>query len=167
MQVNCLSKEKDVYRNEISTEYDAIKENYLNRRSVKDFISLEDARNNFYKIDWDQVLIHKANQLGYKFFEEININTIRKYIDWTPFFFTWEMRKKYEILNDEIFGEQALQLFDNANKMIDNIIKNNWVEVKAVIGIWEAKSEGDDVHLFENDKQIATYNFLRQQAKEE
>ena len=139
-----LSKEKDVYRNEISTEYDAIKENYyLNRRSVKDFISLEDARNNFYKIDWDQVLIHKANQLGVQVFEEININTIRKYIDWTPFFFTWEMRKKYpEILNDEIFGEQALQLFDNANKMIDNIIKNNWVEVKAVIGIWEAKSEG-------------------------
>ena len=161
-----LSKEKDVYRKEISTEYDAIKENYLNRRSVKDFISLEDARNNFYKVDWDQVSIHKANQLGVQVFEDININTIRKYIDWTPFFFTWEMRKKYpEILKDEIFGEQALQLFDSANRMIENIIKNNWVEIKAVIGIWEAKSDGDDVHLFENDKKIATYNFLRQQAK--
>ena len=161
-----LGKEKDVYRKEISTEYDVIKENYFNRRSVKDFISLEDARNNFYKVDWDQVSIHKANQLGVQVFEDININTIRKYIDWTPFFFTWEMRKKYpEILKDKIFGEQALQLFDNANKMIDNIIKYNWVEIKAVIGIWEANSEGDDVHLFENDKQIATYNFLRQQAK--
>ncbi|MAU35952.1 MAG: methionine synthase [Flavobacteriales bacterium] len=161
-----LGKEKDVYRKEISTEYDVIKENYLNRRSVKDFISLEDARNNFYKVDWDQVSIHKPNQLGVQVFEDININTIRKYIDWTPFFFTWEMRKKYpEILKDKIFGEQALQLFDNANKMIDNIIKYNWVEIKAVIGIWEANSEGDDVHLFENDKQIATYNFLRQQAK--
>ena len=161
-----LGKEKDVYRKEISTEYDVIKENYFNRRSVKDFISLEDARNNFYKVDWDQVSIHKANQLGVQVFEDININTIRKYIDWTPFFFTWEMRKKYpEILKDKVFGEQALQLFDNANKMIDNIIKYNWVEIKAVIGIWEANSEGDDVHLFENDKQIATYNFLRQQAK--
>ena len=72
-----LGKEKDVYRKEISTEYDVIKENYFNRRSVKDFISLEDARNNFYKVDWDQVSIHKANQLGVQVFEDININTMK------------------------------------------------------------------------------------------
>ena len=79
-----------------------------------------------------------------------------------------EMRKKYhEILHDEILGEQASQLYDNANIMLDNIVKkNNWLEIKAVIGIWEANSEGDDVYLFANNKQIATYNFLRQQAKE-
>ncbi len=161
-----LSKEKDIFRQEVSIEYDTIKENYLNRSSNKDYISIKDARKNYFKVDWSQVSIHKANQLGVQVFEDIDINSIRNYIDWTPFFFTWEMRKKYpEILNDEIFGEQASLLFDNANKMLDNIIKNNWLTVKAVVGIWEANSEGDDIHLFEKNKKIATYNFLRQQAK--
>ena len=160
-----LSKEKDIYREKISIEYDSIKENYLKRRSDKDYISIEEARNNYYKINWNQVSIYKANQLGVQVFEDINISIIRKYIDWTPFFFTWEMRKKYpEILHDEIFGEQASQLYDNANIMLDNIVKHDWLEIKAVIGIWEANS-GDDVYLFANNKQIATYNFLRQQAK--
>ena len=76
------------------------------------------------------------------------------------------MRKKYPaILDDRIFGEQATQLLHDANIMLDNIIKKNWLKAKAVIGIWEANSNGDDVYLFENSKKIATYNFLRQQAK--
>jgi len=104
--------------------------------------------------------------LGVQVFEDIDIATIRNYIDWTPFFFTWEMRKKYPaILEDEVFGDQARQLLDDANTMLDNIIKNNWVQAKAVIGLWKANSVGDDVHLFKNEKQIATYHFLRQQGK--
>ena len=99
-------------------------------------------------------------------FEDIDIATIRNYIDWTPFFFTWEMRKKYPaILEDENFGEQAKQLLDDANIMLDNIIKNNWLQAKAVIGLWKANAEGDDVHLFADGNKIATYNFLRQQGK--
>ena len=161
-----LGKEQVNFRADVAAEYDAIKENYLNRKSDKDYVSIENARGNAVKIDWEKEEIHTANQLGVQIFENIDIATIRSYIDWTPFFFTWEMREKYPaILEDDFFGEQAIQLFDDANKMLDNIIKNNWLQAKAVIGIWEANSEGDDVHLFENKKQIETYNFLRQQGK--
>jgi 5-methyltetrahydrofolate--homocysteine methyltransferase len=76
------------------------------------------------------------------------------------------MRKKYPaILEDEVFGDQARQLLDDANKMLDNIIKNNWLQAKAVIGVWKANADGDDVSLYENEEKIVTYNFLRQQAK--
>ena len=161
-----LGKGQATFREDIAVEYDAIKETYLARKSGKDYISIEEARENSFRLDWNQEEIHMANQLGVQTFEDIDIETIRNYIDWTPFFFTWEMRKKYPaILKDEIFGKEAIQLFNNANIMLDNIIKNNWLQVKAVIGIWEANSEGDDVYLFENETQVATYSFLRQQAK--
>jgi 5-methyltetrahydrofolate--homocysteine methyltransferase len=124
------------------------------------------ARENATVTDWENSTIPAANQLGVQVFENIDIATIRNYIDWTPFFFTWEMRKKYpDILKDELFAEQANQLMNDANAMLDNIIKNNWLQAKAVIGVWQANSDGDDVHLFENGKQISTYNFLRQQGK--
>ena len=111
----------------------------MNRKSDKDYVSIENARGNAVKIYWEKEEIHTANQLGVQIFENIDIATIRSYIDWTPFFFTWEMREKYPaILEDDFFGEQAIQLFDDANKMLDNIIKNNWLQAKAVIGIWEA-----------------------------
>ena len=161
-----LSNEKDIFIEDIALQYKSIKENYLNRRLEKEYISLEDARDNSFVVDWSEEKIHKPNQMGVQVFENIDLENLRKYIDWTPFFFTWEMRKKYPaILKDEIFGEQALQLFDHANRMLDNIINNNWLEVKAVVGIWEANSDGDDIYLFENGKKVATYNFLRQQAK--
>ena len=76
------------------------------------------------------------------------------------------MRKKYPaILEDEFFGEQANALLNDANSMLDNVIKHDWLKAKAIIGVWQANSVGDDVHLFENGKQISTYNFLRQQGK--
>jgi 5-methyltetrahydrofolate--homocysteine methyltransferase len=138
----------------------------LNRKSDKEYVSIEVARENAAVTDWGKENIPVANQLGVQVFADIDIATIRNYIDWTPFFFTWEMRKKHPaILEDEVFGDQARQLLDDANKMLDNIIKNNWLQTKAVIGLWKANAEGDDVHLFENGKQIATYNFLRQQGK--
>jgi 5-methyltetrahydrofolate--homocysteine methyltransferase len=104
--------------------------------------------------------------LGVQVFTDIDIATIRNYIDWTPFFLAWEMRKKYPaILEDEIFGEQAQKLLNDANKMLDDIIAKDWLQAKAVIGVWRANAEMDDVYLSENGKQIATYNFLRQQGK--
>ena len=161
-----IGKEQANFRADVATEYDTIKENYLNRKSDKEYVSIEVARENSAVTDWEKENIPPANQLGVQVFEDIDIATIRNYIDWTPFFFTWEMRKKYPaILEDEVFGDQARQLLDDANTMLDNIIKNNWVQAKAVIGLWKANSVGDDVHLFENEKQSATYHFLRQQGK--
>ena len=161
-----IGKEEASFREDVSTEYDTIKENYLNRKSDKEYVSIEIARENAVVTDWEKENIPTASQLGVQVFEDIDISTIRNYIDWTPFFFTWEMRKKYPaILEDEMFGEQARRLLDDANTMLDDIIENNWLQAKAVIGLWKANSVGDDVHLFKNEKQIATYHFLRQQGK--
>ena len=161
-----LGKEKANFRISVTEEYETIKDNYLNRKSDKEYLSIGKARENAIVTDWENATIPAANQLGVQVFENIDIATIRNYIDWTPFFFTWEMRKKYpDILKDELFAEQANQLMNDANAMLDNIIKNNWLQAKAVIGVWQANSDGDDVHLFENGKQISTYNFLRQQGK--
>ena len=161
-----LGKEKANFRISVTEEYETIKDNYLNRKSDKEYLSIGKARENAIVTDWENATIPAANELGVQVFENIDIATIRNYIDWTPFFFTWEMRKKYpDILKDELFAEQANQLMNDANEMLDNIIKNNWLQAKAVIGVWQANSDGDDVHLFENGKQISTYNFLRQQGK--
>ena len=161
-----LGKEKANFRISVTEEYETIKDNYLNRKSDKEYLSIGKARENTIVTDWENATIPAANELGVQVFENIDIATIRNYIDWTPFFFTWEMRKKYpDILKDELFAEQANQLMNDANAMLDNIIKNNWLQAKAVIGVWQANSDGDDVHLFENGKQISTYNFLRQQGK--
>ena len=142
-----IGKEQVNFRADISAKYNAIKENYLNRRSDKEYVSIEVARENAAVIDWEKENILESNQLGVQVFTDIDIATIRNYIDWTPFFLTWEMRKKYPaILEDEVFSEQAIQLFDDANRMLDNIISNNWLKAKAVIGIWEANSDGDDVY---------------------
>ncbi len=161
-----IGKEQASFRADVSAEYDTIKENYLNRKSEKEYVSIAKARENATVIDWEKENTPAANQLGVQVFENIDIASIRNYIDWTPFFFTWEMRKKYPaILEDKIFGEQAKQLLEDANAMLDNIIKNNWLQAKAVIGVWRANSDGDDVYLYENEEKIVTYNFLRQQGK--
>ena len=161
-----IGKEQVNFRTDIAAEYDRIKENYLNRKSEKEYVSIEVARENKVVIDWQKEDIITPNQLGVQVFEEIDITIIRKYIDWTPFFFTWEMRKKYpEILKDKVFGEQAKKLLDDANIMLDIIIKNHWLHAKAVIGLWKANSVGDDVYLFEDKEQYTTFNFLRQQGK--
>ncbi|MBT6965429.1 MAG: methionine synthase, partial [Flavobacteriales bacterium] len=161
-----IGKDKESFRADVGTEYDTIKESYLNRKSDKEYISIASARENSAKTDWKNLTIPTANQLGVQVFEDIDIATIRNYIDWTPFFFTWEMRKKHPaILEDELFGEQANALLDDANAMLDNVIKHDWLKAKAIIGVWQANSVGDDVHLFENGQQISTYNFLRQQGK--
>ncbi|MEC8853765.1 MAG: vitamin B12 dependent-methionine synthase activation domain-containing protein, partial [Bacteroidota bacterium] len=145
-----LNSKKEEFNKEITSEYHAIKENYLSRKSDKEYVSLEKARKNATITDWKGVQITTPNNLGVQVFENIDISTIRNYIDWTPFFFTWEMHKKYpEILKDEVFGEQARTVLDDANTMLDTIIKNNWLQAKAVIGLWKANSVGDDVYLFE------------------
>ena len=151
---------------DINSEYDSIKTNYLQRKSQKKYLSLADARKNKLITDWDNQLIPVPNQIGIQVFNNISVKDIRSYIDWTPFFYTWEMKKKYPlILTDENFGEEASQLFKDANSMLDLIIKENWLQVKSVIGIWKANSDADDILLKnEKDEIIEKFCTLRQQS---
>jgi 5-methyltetrahydrofolate--homocysteine methyltransferase len=161
-----IGKDKGEFREQVATEYEAIKENYLSRKSNKEYLTIDKARANKFTANWEKVDIKTPNELGVQVFDNIDLEVIRNYIDWTPFFFTWEMRKKYPaILEDEKFGEEAKKLFNDANKMIDDVISNKWLQAKALIGIWEANADGDDVKVLEEGNEIETFNFLRQQSK--
>ena len=161
-----LGKNKKQFNVDINIEYEGIKTNYLQRKSQKKYLTLTDARKNKLITDWDNQLIPVPNQIGIQVFNNISVEDIRSYIDWTPFFYTWEMKKKYPlILTDENFGEEASQLFEDANSMLDLIIKENWLQVKSVIGVWKANSDGDDILLKnEKDEIIETFCTLRQQS---
>ena len=163
---NLLGDKSDDFNVEINNEYENIKQNYLQRKSQKKYLSLVDARNNALATDWKNLKITQPNKLGTQIFNDISIKEIRNYIDWTPFFYTWEMKKKFPlILDDENFGVQATQLHNDANRMLDNVIENNWLKLKSVIGIWKANSVGDDIILKdENNNEIETFCTLRQQA---
>jgi 5-methyltetrahydrofolate--homocysteine methyltransferase len=161
-----LGKNKKQFNEDINIEYEGIKINYLQRKSQKKYLTLTDARKNKLITDWDNQLIPVPNQIGIQVFNNISVEDIRSYIDWTPFFYTWEMKKKYPlILTDANFGEEASQLFEDANSMLDLIIKENWLQVKSVIGVWKANSDGDDVILKnEKDEIIEKCCTLRQQS---
>ena len=160
-----FSKEKVEFCNELDSDYQKIKKNYLSRKTQKKFISLDEARANKLKTNWKEYNIPVPNFTGVKVFK-IKIEDIINYIDWTPFFYTWEMKQKYpQIFEDEKYGVQAQKLFNDANEMLKKIIDNDWIELKSVIGIWSACSDGDDILLKNSDNShLETFCMLRQQT---
>ena len=160
-----FSKEKVEFCNGLDSDYQKIKKNYLERKNQKKFISLDEARANKLKTNWKEYNIPVPNFTGLKVFK-IKIEDIINYIDWTPFFYTWEMKQKYpQIFEDEKYGVQAQKLFNDANEMLKKIIDNDWIELKSVIGIWSACSDGDDILLKNSDNShLETFCMLRQQT---
>ena len=160
-----FSKEKVEFCNGLDSDYQKIKKNYLERKNQKKFISLDAARANKLKTNWKEYNIPVPNFTGVKVFK-IKIEDIINYIDWTPFFYTWEMKQKYpQIFEDEKYGVQAQKLFNDANEMLKKIIDNDWIELKSVIGIWSACSDGDDILLKNSDNShLETFCMLRQQT---
>ena len=160
-----FSKDKVEFCNELDLDYQKIKKNYFKRKTQKKFISLEEARTNKLKTNWKEYNIPIPNFTGVKVFKT-KIEDIINYIDWTPFFYTWEMKQKYpQIFEDEKYGVQAQKLFNDANEMLKKIIENDWIELKSVIGIWSACSDGDDILLKNSDNShLETFCMLRQQT---
>jgi len=125
---------------------------------------------NYKKGQTVYVLDASRSVTGVKSFEKYDLNELRKYIDWTPFFHTWELRGKYpNILADENMGVEATKLFNDANQMLDSIIAENWIEARATFGIWPANTiNDDDIEIYDNEsrtKIIHTQFGLRQQLK--
>lgn len=161
-----LNKEtRDAFATQIKKEYDALRENHLKRKEEKNFISIQEARKQKTKIDWSFYQPVKPSFTGIKVFDDYDLNLIRPKIDWTPFFSTWELYGKYPaILNDEKVGAEARKLFDDANRMLDEIIANQSLKARAVIGFFRAHSSDDDILLYDDaGKEIARFHFLRQQ----
>jgi 5-methyltetrahydrofolate--homocysteine methyltransferase len=142
---NLLQKDNKIYKNQIREEYDKFREQFLNRGKQKDYITIEAARKNKFKIDWDTSEIIKPNQLGIQIVEDFDIRKLEDFIDWSPFFRSWDLHGKYpNILKDEVVGIQATELFSDAKKMLKRIFNEKLLKAKAIFGLFPANSINDD-----------------------
>lgn len=154
------------FKKNLVAEYTRLREGYLKKGDTKEYLSIEDARANKPQLEFDQSNIATPKFLGVKSKENIDLREVRKFIDWTPFFMTWELHGKYpRLLDDAVVGEQARVLFKDANEMLDEIITKRSLQANAVFGIWEANSVGDDIELFKGGEKLETFHTLRQQTK--
>ena len=164
---NLLDHNRKIYAADIRAEYDAFRETFLNRSRDKNFLSIEDARKNKLQLDWDNFTPVKPKVIG-KQIVEVDLETLVPYIDWTPFFRTWELFGKYPaILTDEVVGEQATLVFADAQAMLKVILEEKKLTAKGVYGIFPANQiNDDDIELRdENGNPLQTFLTLRQQAQ--
>ncbi len=149
----------------VNEEYKQLKQGFENRKSVKSYLSYPDALANRTNIDWAKHTPVTPGFTGTKVFDNFDLNLLRTFIDWKPFFITWEMHGNFpEILTDEVVGKEATRLFEDANALLDKLITEKWLTAKGTIGFWEAASEDDDITV-KTEKEFVQLSFLRQQIK--
>ncbi|MGJ5021375.1 methionine synthase [Bradyrhizobium oligotrophicum] len=160
---------KDAYATEVRSEYQKIAAAHLRGQADKKRLKLADARANAPKIDFAKAKPVKPTFLGTKTFVDYDLAELVPYIDWTPFFQTWELAGRFPgILDDAKVGEAARALYDDALKMLERIVDEKWFTARAVIGFWPANAVGDDIVLYADDgrtQEIATLHTLRQQLE--
>ena len=140
---------KEIY-DEIKASYAQLRIDHASRQKDKNYVPIEKARLNTPKIDWDNFKATKPQFLGNKYFMDYDLAEIAKYIDWTPFFSTWQLSGKYpKIFENEIVGSEAKKLFDDANILLKEIIDNKLLTARAVVGFYPANAVGDDIILHE------------------
>jgi 5-methyltetrahydrofolate--homocysteine methyltransferase len=157
------------YVADIKADYEKVREGFLSRSKKKEYKSLEEARSNKFKIDWNSTVIKKPNFEGIQVFEDFDLTKLVDYIDWTPFFRTWELAGKYPaILTDKVVGVEATKLFNDAKIMLAQILNEKLLTAKAVFGIFPANAVKDDIEIYAdaNRKEVkTTFVTLRQQIK--
>ncbi|MEJ7560339.1 MAG: methionine synthase [Pedobacter sp.] len=160
-----MNKEtRDDYISGIRAEYDKAREAHLNKRSDKRYKTIQEARENRFKIDTNLV-VPAPTFTGTKVFENYPLDELVPYIDWTPFFQTWELRGSYpRILEDKVVGDEARKLFEDAKQLLNRIVDEKLLTAKAVIGFWPAQAVGDDIVLDVEGKEVVIHT-LRQQAE--
>jgi 5-methyltetrahydrofolate--homocysteine methyltransferase len=160
--------EREKFIQSIKEEYRKLREDYLKKKSDKQLIPIEKARENKLKIDWEKTEIKKPNKPGITVLKNYSLATLRNYIDWTPFFMAWELKGKYpSIFEDEKVGTEAKKLFDDANKLLDKIVNENLLTANAVFGLFPANSVGDDIEVYTDESKqglLAVFHSLRQQS---
>ena len=164
---NLLDHNRKIYAADIRAEYDSFRETFLNRSRDKNFLTIEDARKNKLQLDWSEYTPTKPKVIGAKTIE-IELDVLVPYIDWTPFFQTWELYGKYPaILTDEVVGEQATSVFNDAQAMLKVILEEKKLKAKGIYGIFPANQvDDDDIELRdENGKVLEKFLTLRQQSQ--
>lgn len=154
------------FKQAIDAEYTELRTKYLERANTKTLLSLAEARNNAFALD-EERKAPAPKVLGRQEPITFSLEVLREYIDWTPFFQTWQLHGKYpRILEDEVVGSEAQKLFDDAQAMLDKIVQENWLQAKGLFGIWEAHRSGaDDIALVKEGQLIHHFYGLRQQGK--
>lgn len=160
---------KDEYIKTIHEDYTKTREAHLRKRSDKRYVSIEEARKNRFQTDWMDYVPPKPTFFGTKVFNNFSFEELEPYIDWTPFFHTWELRGRYpRILTDKVVGVEATKLFDDAKKMLRNLVDNKLLTANGVIGFWPANNIGDDIELYTDDSRtevLTRIHTLRQQSE--
>ncbi len=160
-------KTRASYIADTRAEYERVAQAHAKAQADKQRVSLAQARANAFKIDWDNYTPTKPTFFGARAFASYDVAELVPYIDWTPFFQTWEFKGRFPaLLDDTERGEAARRLYDDAQSMLKRIVEERWFTPKAVIGFWPANAEGDDIALYSGESRsdaIATFHTLRQQ----
>ncbi|ARN77929.1 methionine synthase [Nonlabens spongiae] len=154
----------DAFAKAKKEEYAKLRTDFLGRSKKKEYLSIEEARKNPWTTDWENYHPIKPNKLGVFEFNDVEIKDLVDYIDWSPFFRSWDLHGRYPlILTDEVVGEQAKELFADAQEMLRIIIEENWLEARAIYGLFPAQNAGDDINV--DHEGGFTFRTLRQQSK--
>ena len=162
-----LNKEnKKTFLADIKNQYTALKENYENKKPVKQYIGYEAATKNAFAFDWENYTPQQPSFTGVKVFENYSLKEIREFIDWKPFFITWEMHGNFpDILTDKIVGIEATKLYNDALNLLDKVIEEKWLQANGVVGFWEASRIQPDTIEVNNAGEKIHLEFLRQEIK--
>ena len=161
------SKLNEDYKAGLREEYDTVRAGFLKRSRIKNYLSIAQARANKMQLDWEDYSAPKPNFIGVKEVE-IQIEDLLPFVDWTPFFRSWELHGKYpSILTDEVVGEAATKLFEEATQMVSKIINENWLTARGILGVFPANQvNDDDIQLYsENGEELKKFLTLRQQSQ--
>lgn len=163
------------YISSIKQSYIELREDHARKQDAKNYISLEEARANYSMINWQQSNIVKPSFLGVREIKDISLDTLVPYIDWTPFFLSWELIGKYpRIFEDPVVGKEAVKLFDDAQVLLKDICVHQKIKAEGLVGFFPANANGDDVEIYHYDPQtheedrstlVSKLHFLRQQNK--
>jgi Methionine synthase I, cobalamin-binding domain len=168
-----LQKETSAtYKKNIKLDYESFRDKFLNRGKQKEYLTLEEARANKLQIDWNPSDIKKPKQLGIEALEDFDLKLLTDYIDWTPFFRSWDLHGKYpDILTDEVVGKQATELFKDAQELLKKVLDEKLLKGKAIFGLFPANQiDEDDIEVVsssavENNTKTFIFRTLRQQLK--
>jgi 5-methyltetrahydrofolate--homocysteine methyltransferase len=169
---NLLNDElKDNFVNGFRKEYETVRENHFKKSAAQKFLSLEQARKNGFRADWAALLPKTPEKPGITVFKNFSLAKLREFIDWSPFFHTWELKGRYpDIFNDSFVGEEAKKLFKDASALLDNIIENNLLTANGIAGLFPANSVGEDIEIYTDEtrtKVLTVFHTLRQQHEKQ
>lgn len=161
-----LGERKEALVAEVQQKYKQFRVRQANKKSNKQYLSIEQARQNKTLIDWDNYTPPKPNKLGIQVFNNYDLQELADYIDWTPFFSSWQLKGKYPAIFDNAkIGEEARKLFDDAQAMLQQIVSERWLTAKAVIGLFPANTHQYDDIVLQHEGQTVSLPCMRQQIK--